>query len=487
MRNDTSGNRGALPLIASLAFLLLHPVLPLGTCAAAILWSEGKGPQPRLDFQTIIVRPSAREGKARVTAFFAFRVPECTGAVPRLMLFLPVDGFPEAVRVQAMSLSGFDHSYTHADDLEGAFYRRVRAEQTGKACLFTSIAATGGPPAWLLLSPHWPPMGPALTAVVPPPAEAPLRLPTVERVRVISSHDMPARLPEGMNPALRRALQQSRKGYVIAAELVPVHASPAEMGRPADTGVRISYVAPTRVGTNGAVFRLALANTSGADPPALSRVYAAAPWNRHVDVHLADAFRTQAPPQRLANDALAAFGYSEEFRRRSAQATSAIHVGSIRTADSGETTRIVAASRDLGDDMVVVFRRSATGVMRVALLAAGAVLHSLLWPVTGLLYLAGVWYAVRAYLWMTRLPQPESLLRRAALIAALGPVLTPWFMLKYVSPAGPPDGDDSGALGSLSMPTYECVARLVLWALLICGNWAVIVSLGGIACRLRFG
>ena len=84
--------------------------------------------------------------------------------------------------------------------------------------------------------------------------------------------------------------------------------------------------------------------------------------------------------------------------------------------------------------------------------------------------------------------RPPAFGRKYALVAALGPVLTPWFMLRFVrGPAGvAPKDDESGALGVLSASTYDCLARLIVWGLLVCTGWAVMGGITRAALALRF-
>ena len=78
--------------------------------------------------------------------------------------------------------------------------------------------------------------------------------------------------------------------------------------------------------------------------------------------------------------------------------------------------------------------------------------------------------------------------RKYALIAALGPVLTPWFMLRFIGSSDDASvkDDEGGAMGVLSASTYDCLARLIVWGLLVCGGWAVIGAITRAALALRF-
>ena len=119
--------------------------------------------------------------------------------------------------------------------------------------------------------------------------------------------------------------------------------------------------------------------------------------------------------------------------------------------------------------------------------AADAVLRGL-WLLAAAAYLLGIWGGLRVYLWLIGMARPAAFGTKYALVAALGPILTPWFMLRF---AGGPGGtaakdDESGALGVLSASTYDCLARLIVWGLLICAGWAVMGGITRAALALRF-
>jgi len=472
---------------SALAGLLILTFATCSPCAGAILVPAGAGTHPRIDFRTVILSPAAREGWVRVTAFFGFRVPEGDPPDQPLLWVLPVEGIPREVSAQAMSLSGFDRQFTHGSDLEGAFFSRVRAERTAASCLCASIAANGGLPAWYLLSRRWPPGGPSLTAVVPIQETAALELHRIEDVRVVRARDELERRSGALDARARAAIRRFSDACLIVVTVAPATSGPKAINKYARSGIRISYEAPLS-GSDHEVFRFPLATTPQAAPPALTRIYVSSPWSCRAEINLPGNRISGGPPQAIVNAVLGAFGYSKQFRASRTRAEESVSISSVRTGCGGETVRAVCAFADLDGKMEVVFRSSAARALRVMMSAAGTVLYGLLWPLTALLYLAGLWAAVRAYFWMTLFPRPEALLRRTALIAALGPVLTPWFMLRFFRPPGalPSDGDETGALGVLSMEKYECLVRLVLWALLVCVNWAVIRWVAQLALWLRF-
>ena len=447
------------------------------------------GTKVRTDLRTVILSPSTHKGWMRVTFFLAFRIAAGSAPDATLFVYLPVEGAPGAVKAQAMTVSDFDRKYTHATDLEGAFYDRVCAEQTGRTCLYTSIAANGGLPAWALLAPRWPPKGPPLTAVVPAQQCSPVELHEVQAVRVLRVRDVLMRASTPTDAQALDVLRRFRDDYVIAVSVTPGLTGPGDMKRHARAGVRISYEAPFRATDHGEAFRFPLVSGSQAGTPALTRIYLSVPWNRRAQIDLGGDVRpTTSPSQAMVNDALGAFGYSESFRASRAREKTGVRVSSVRTGRGGETTRAVCAFVDFDGYLEVILRRSAAGAMRITLVAAGLVLYGLLWPVTVALYLVALYAAAHAYFWMTLLRRPEGMLRRMALLVGLGPVLTPWLMLRYLAPAGewPSEGDGTGALGVLSPRAYECVVRLVLWALLVCVNWAIVESLVRLALWLRF-
>ena len=477
------------PRGCALAGLLLLALMTSTPAAGAVVHLLATGTKVRTDLRTVILSPSTRKGWMRVTVFLAFRVAAGSAPDATLSMYLPVEGVPRVVKAQAMTVFDFDRRYTHATGLEGAFYDRVCAEQAGRTCLYTSIAANGGLPAWVLLAPRWPPKGPALTAVVPAQRCSPVELHEVRAVRILRVRDVLMRASALADTQALAALRRFGDDHVIAVSVTPGLTGSGDMKQPATAGVRISYEAPLRAADQGEAFRFPLVSGSQAGSPALTRIYLAAPWNCRAEMTLGgNVRRTTSPSQAVVNDVLGAFGDSDSFRASRAREKAGVRLSSVRTGRGGETTRAVCAFVDFDRDLEVSLRRSATGAMRITSVAVGRVLYGLLWPVTAALYLVALYAAAQAYFWMTLLHKPEGMLRRMALLAGLGPVLTPWLMLRYLAPAGerPSEGDGTGALGVLSPRDYECVVRLVLWALLVCVNWAIVESLVRLALWLRF-
>ena len=194
------------------------------------------------------------------------------------------------------------------------------------------------------------------------------------------------------------------------------------------------------------------------------------------------------PPQRLVNDALAVSGRSEQFRKAWAAEHAGVNISFVRSEGGGATYRLTAAFRDVSGDIRVTQRRSFTGVVTIVRQKAGAVILWGLWLLAAALYLLGIWGGLRVYLWLTGAARPAGFGTKYALAAGLGPILTPWFMLRF---AGRPDDsavkdDESGALGVLSASTYDCLARLIVWALLVCAGWAIMGAITRAALVLRF-
>ena len=456
-------------------------------CLAAVLCPENPADRVRLDCRTVIVQPAADDGRVRVDAFFGFRTLSTKPC--RLLLILPVAGPVESAKAQAMTLTAFDAAYTHGENLESAFYRATQSRAKGKLCTFTGIGAGSGLPGWILLALRWNTHGPAMTAVVPPPRLHSDALPEVMSVEVIRGAALLRRLPNTLAPSVRSTLQKYRRGFFVVASVVAPGTPDAEQGRFADSGVRVSFKAAGSQMEDEWVYRFPLATDPATEAPALSRFYVVSPWNRRAALHLPYEPGRPGSPQRVVNNVLALFDRPERIRADRADEAPCVKVTSIGTPSGGQTIRAVATFQRSDEDMVATFKRYPAGAMRVTLMAVGTVLDGLLWPLVGAIILASVWYAMRTYFWATQLPTPKSPWRSYALIVALGPLLTPWFMLRYLAPGGklPEDPDTSGALGVLPMRTYECLVRLLLWALIVCVNWALIGGLADLAYCLRFG
>jgi len=464
-------------------------VLSFALCvpsAAAILLSASSDIAGRMDYQTVIVRPSADNAKARITVFCAFRLRSSDAGPVRASLLVPVDGLPECAVAQAVTLDRFDRTVTHAADLEKAFYDEARMARRGRACLYTAIGAGGGLPAWLLLAPRWPPRAPPLTAVVRAPPDPNEKLSVVEGVEIVPAAEYRRDAADRLTPETVAALRPFGQGSVVVVDVSAPAESEASYRRAAAAGIRVTYEVP--IAPSESPPSLSLPVASGPVAPALTRIYVATHRGREASFE-GVRFDDDAPSaQKIADNAAAIFGGSEEMRRSRLVRAACARRSSTITARGGRTLRAVVLGRDLPDARVRL-EDSGGGALRAFGTALGAVLYALLWPLTAAAYLAALWAGFRAYLWLISSPMPPRWWRMYALLVAFGPLLTPWFLLRYVRRAQPPgdDGDRSGALGVLSMATYDCVARLVVWALVVCSLWVFVQTLAGLAARLRFG
>jgi hypothetical protein len=86
------------------AFLIAVARATPAPCAALQVAPEAGA--ARVDFRTVILAPSPREGRIRVTEFVGFRIA-AAAANPAFYLFQPGEGFPESVSAQAMTLEAF--------------------------------------------------------------------------------------------------------------------------------------------------------------------------------------------------------------------------------------------------------------------------------------------------------------------------------------------------------------------------------------------
>ncbi len=484
--------RGLLP--ALFAFLLAAAHATPALCAELQVGPEAGLPDLRVtgaaraDFRTVILAPSLREGWVHVTEFVGFRAAAGAGSAP-FFLFQPVEGVPEFVSAQAMTLQAFDGMYTYRARFEGAFYERARAERTVARCLFGTIGASGGLPAWALLAERWPLSGPAITAVAAPP-ESPGSpgLYSVREVRVLRAAELRGR--SGLNPSerVKAAVGRLREGCLIVVSGSCSVSEQQEVERLATSGVAISYDAPMRSDAGMESFQMPLPGDSPESPAALTRLYAVIPSSRAGEVTFPVTRGGEVPPQRLVNDAMAGFGRSAQFRKVWAGEHAGVNISFVRSEGGGATSRLTAAFRDISGDIRITQRHSFAAIATVVRQKAGAVVLRGLWLLAAASYLLGIWGGLRVYLWLTGMPRPAAFRRNYALVAALGPVLTPWFMLRF---AGKPDDaaakdDEGGALGVLSASTYDCLARLIVWGLLVCGGWAVMGAITQAALALRF-
>lgn len=262
--------------------------------------------------------------------------------------------------------------------------------------------------------------------------------------------------------------------------------SDASFRQAAAAGIRVTYETPIPQGESSRSLRLP--TLAAPEAPALTRIYVAARW-RQAAFFEGVRFDEDAPSaQKIADDAAAAFGRTDLARRSWLDDAACARHSSTLNASGGYTQRAVVCGRDLSDVRVRI-ESSGAGALRATGTGVGALLYSLLWPLTAAAYLAALWLAIRAYLWLVSSPMPPGWRRVYAFLLVLSPLLTPWFLLRYVRRPWPPndDGDRSGALGALSTGTYDCIARLVVWALVVCSTWAVVQTLAELAARLRFG
>ena len=349
------------------ALLLAIAVATPAWCSARQAGPEAGLPGPRVagatrvDFRTVILAPSQREGRIHVTEFVGFRATASES--PEFLLYRPVEGMPESVSVRAMTLQAFDRACTHTAQLEGAFYERARAERTVARCLFGTIGANGGLPAWALLAKRWPLGGPAITAVVPPPdGHASPALHDVREVKVLRAAELSGR--SAMNPGerVKIALGRLRDGCLIAISGTVAMSEPQDLEWFATAGVAISYDAPMRSDAGVESFQMPLLGDSPEAPAALTRLYVVFPSNRAGECNFPIARGGEVPPQRLVNDALTGFGRSEQFRKDWAREHAGVNVSFVRAEGGSATNRLTAAFQDVSGDIRITQRRSFTGI-----------------------------------------------------------------------------------------------------------------------------
>jgi hypothetical protein len=481
-------NRRRAWLLRLLAFLLA--VACATPAAAAALQVASDAATARTDVRTVILAPSPREGWIRVTEFVAFRIAAASEN-PAFLLLQPVEGMPESVSAQPMTLRAFDRIHTHAAQLEGAFYERAREERTVARCLFGTIGANGGLPAWALLAARWPLHGPAITAVaLPPESRASPQLHAVRAVKVLRAAEFSmAFRSSAMNPGerVREMVSRLREGCLIVVSGAGAASEPKDMEELATCGVAISYDAPMRAEAGAESFQMPLPGDSPEAPAALTRLYVVIPSNRVGQNSFPVSRGGAVPPQRLVNGALGAFGLSEPLRKAWAAERAGVNISFVRSEGGSATSRLTAAFQDISGDIRIAQHRSFTGAVTILAQKAGAAVLRWMWPLTAALYLLGIWAGLRVYLWLIGLARPAAFGAKYALVAALGPILTPWFMLRF---AGRPDeaaiDDESEALGVLPASVYGCLARLIVWGLLICAGWAVMGGITAAALALRF-
>ena len=105
-------------LLPLFAFLLAVTLATPAPCAVLQAAPEAGLPAlrvagtARVDFRTVILTPASREGRMHVTEFVGSRIAAAMENPP-FLLFQPVEGVPESVSAQAMTLQDFDRVYTH--------------------------------------------------------------------------------------------------------------------------------------------------------------------------------------------------------------------------------------------------------------------------------------------------------------------------------------------------------------------------------------
>lgn len=442
-------------------------------------------PEPlpfRVDFRTVVLSLAERPGRAQVTQFLALR--PLTGGDAHL--FLPTAGNPEAIEAQAMTQAEFDRSCTHGPQLEPTFYAAAQAERRAHLCLFSALGANGGAPVWALLGVRWPPRAPAITAVIPPPAASASPLPTIRDLRLLRANDPPARGQPPADKSAQATLRRSPDGTVIDVVIRLPASSADERTRAAVSGIRVRYEIPLP-GPTGRV-AAPLAVDPRVEPPALTRLYAVVPATRRAQA-TAPIQAGRAQPQALVNQALDAFGWSDAYRQSCARERGGAAMTALRASDGAVVTRWVAAFRPVEGELRLELNGSALRADDRARQAVGRALLVLVWPLAGGLYLLGITQAPRLHRWLTGLRPTPNGRRRMALLIFLSPLLTPWFVMRYNSHADGsiPEVEEDGALGTLSLQAYECLARVVIWAILICVSWVLVGLTAMLGLWLRFG
>jgi hypothetical protein len=434
-------------------------------------------PAPGIDFHTVLLEP-APSGRVRVTAFFGFNPP--AGDAPA-HLFIPVDGEPRAMVAQPISRADFDARWVHRAEMEGAFYSWSRAQRNADWLVRGAIGLSGGPPAWIVLAARWPRHGPAVTAVAPPEATPGPGWQLVE-ARLLVSEEEFRKLPAGTHAVAAAAMRRSNSASVIAVAVRPAAGFKAEPTRPAAHGVRIAYEAPLR---QEAGRRVLLTPCVAGASPALTRLYARSPWHGRLEVELPAGTQQAAQSQALVARALAGFDQppAPESRRR------AVNLATVRALDGRLTTRLVGTFGPWTEDADVLFDFSPVESLSPARTGIGASLLLAAWPGVIAAYVVTLLMAARFYLWVLGAPAAAFNRKRFLLLAFLGPLATPWALLKLLAPKElpAPAREEEGALSVLAPRDYDAVARLILWAALVCVNWFVILSIVRTGLALRYG
>ena len=432
---------------------------------------------PRIDFHTVLLEP-APSGRIRVTTFFGFS-PPVDGAPVRL--FIAVDGEPQSMSAQAVSRADFDARWVHRSEMEGAFHSWSRAQRNAEWLVRSAIGLSGGLPAWAILAARWPQHGPACTAVVLSGAAAGGGWQIAEARLLVSEEDV-KKLSIELHAPAHAALRQSNSTTAIAITVRPTADFKPDSARPAAFGVRLAYDAPLRQQSGRRVFLVPCVVGSA---PALTRLYARSPWQGRLEVELPQGAQQAEPSQLLVTRALEGFAVeaSGPAPRRTANLTT------VRALDGRFTTRMVGIFGPWADDVEVVFDFSPVETLSPARTGMGAGLLLAAWPAVLAVYLLLLLGAARLYLWMIGMPSLVLDRKRFVLLALLGPLATPWVMLRPLAPKElpAPSRDEEGALSVMSPREYDAVARLVVWAVFLFVNWFVILSVVRIGLALRYG
>jgi len=444
----------------------------------------------RLDLHTLVLEP-APSGRIHVTAFFGLRLlqPETPAR-----LFIPVDAGARNIALQALSRAEFDARHVHRPDLEGAFYSWSRARRNAAWITRAAIGLTGGLPAWLYLLPNWPRHGPAETAVVPiaaterglsrsaPDSSAGGGFVITDARLLVGADALGALSPEH-HPAASAALRRSNAAAALAVTLRPAPGGVPDVLRFATHGVRLSYETPLRHEAAGR--RVLPVPCLPGVAPALTRIYARSPWHGRLDIELPPGARPTGPAQALVARVLSSYDGEmplNEARRR------AVNLSSVRALDGRRTTRLVGAFGSWAEDADILLDFVPVETLSPVRTGMGAGLLLAAWPALLAVYLLLIFLGARAYLWLLGAPSLALNRRAFLLLLALAPLATPWLMLRRLAPNPlPAPTPEDGALAVLSPRHYDALVRLLLWAILVCLNWLVILSVVRIALALRYG
>jgi hypothetical protein len=417
-----------------------------------------------------------------VTRFIPFRAPAEANLASRLVFVQPVEGAPRDITAQIMSVGAFERSYVSTRKTEQAFY--AQAVSTGKVrqCLFVEIGMNGGLPAWPILWKSWSTAAPAITAVTSwdvPASTGDLHAVADLQVLPLSMIDA---LPSSLRQPTRSAVEGLKDPYLIVVSMAPALSFDDPLGHPATAGLRLSCTVPLSAGEDQHTVQLPpmIGDYSGTVP--LMRTYVVAPPGIAVSDRW-DPPAASVMPQQLVNEALDVLSLRVKRNLPSTRVAT-----STRLMDNTCIHRRVATSEDSRQRITLLWQESGMGVLGALRRTVGELLVVGLWPVTCVLYLIGVWWSRKAYLWLIGTRETPDSPKRFALCAVLFPVLTPWLLLRYSEPASArADADDADALSVLPLIEFDALARLIVAALLVAVNWAALESVARLGMWLRFG